>query len=455
MPENPPEPIEPDILDDEIKRKSSVVKPSSRRVFLDPSTPPIRSILRVVIVVLVILAVANFVQNIISSLTFLLFIIVLSVFFAYFIEPLIRLIQAPFERKTGKFLPRPIAIVTAYLLIFGGISIAIYTLAPIVVQQAQELGASLPGYSSSIQNQTAALERFLRRYRIPPEMQKNITDKLSSSVLEIGNSVTAYVGETVISIVTFLPWLVLIPILAFFFLKDANLYRVSLLRVFPTGNWRTRIEEILTEVNATLRAYVRAQLISCVLIGIVCTIVFYLLGLNYALLLGVLAGIFEFVPLIGPLTLAILAITVTGFSNSVSQAVYVGIFLLVLRIFHDYVSYPRIVRGGIHLHPLAIILSVLAGEQVAGIPGVFLSIPIVAIATVLYKHFLEYSGSTGILSGLLEPKKEEVSARLVEDKDVPPEKIEEKLEVREEKKQEVKEVVKDAVKEIKKDSLKE
>jgi len=66
--------------------------------------------------------------------------------------------------------------------------------------------------------------------------------------------------------------------------------------------------------------------------------------------------------------------------------------------------YPRIVRGGIHLHPLAVILSVLAGEQVAGIPGVFLSIPIVAILTVLYKHILEHTGRKGLFSGWLEPE---------------------------------------------------
>jgi predicted PurR-regulated permease PerM len=75
-----------------------------------------------------------------------------------------------------------------------------------------------------------------------------------------------------------------------------------------------------------------------------------------------------------------------------------------LRITQDYFLYPRIVRGGIHLHPLAIILSVLAGEQLAGIPGVFLAIPIVAILTVLYKHAAEHTGSPSLISGWLEPE---------------------------------------------------
>ncbi|MCA1590415.1 MAG: AI-2E family transporter, partial [Acidobacteria bacterium] len=160
---------------------------------------------------------------------------------------------------------------------------------------------------------------------------------------------------------------------------------------------------VMTDVNDTLVAYARAQLISCVLIGVICTVAFYLLGHDYALILGLLAGIFELVPLLGPLTIGIIAVIVAGFESG-WQSLATGVFLLVLRIFHDYYTYPRIVREGIHLHPLAVILSVLAGEQVAGIAGVFIAIPIVALATVLYKHILEHTESRGLFTGLLEPK---------------------------------------------------
>jgi predicted PurR-regulated permease PerM len=74
--------------------------------------------------------------------------------------------------------------------------------------------------------------------------------------------------------------------------------------------------------------------------------------------------------------------------------------------------YPRIVRGGIHLHPLAIILSVLAGEQVAGIPGVFLSIPLVAVATVIYRNILEHQDRHSLISAWFEtenPEPEKIS----------------------------------------------
>ncbi len=179
------------------------------------------------------------------------------------------------------------------------------------------------------------------------------------------------------------------------------------LRIFPSGRWRGRAELVLEDVNKTLAAYVRAQLISCILIGTICTIGFTLIGLDYALLLGVLAGIFEFVPLLGPITIGIIAVLVGAFSSNPWHALWTGIFLLVLRITHDYVTYPRIVRDGIHLHPFAVILSVLAGEQIAGIPGVFLSIPIVATLTVLYKHALKHSGKSGFISAMFNSMEED------------------------------------------------
>lgn len=384
------------------------VEPTAQNVVLDASTPSVRSIARVVLITLLILFVAGFVQSIFSSLTYLFFLIILSVFFAYLIEPLVQMIRRPFENLSyDKYMPRPLAIATAYLLVFSTIGIGIFALSPIIAEQAKQLSVSLPTYAVSIQKQFTNISNRYERYRIPEAVQTQITEKATGVV----SAISSQVAEFFIALVSYLPWLILVPILAFFFLKDANLFRISLLRVFPSGDWRTRVESILHDVNTTLAAYVRAQLISCLLIGTLCTVAFYLIGVNYALLLGVVAGIFEFIPLIGPLTIAIISVTIASL-ESTSEAIYVLIFLAVLRVLQDYVFYPRIVREGIHLHPLAIILSVLAGEQVAGIPGVFLSIPVVALLTVLYKHILEHSGSKGIVANILAPKEntEEVAA---------------------------------------------
>jgi len=377
-----------------------VVAQPAQNIVLDASTPSVRSIVRVVLVTLLILFVANSLTSILGALTYLFFLIVLSIFFAYLIEPLVQMIRRPFEvAKRDKYMPRPLAIATAYLIVFTTIGITVAVLTPIVSEQVKQLTTNLPTYTSSIQKQFKDLGNRFDRYRIPEAVQEQINEKAAGVAGTIGSGVTNFF----IGFLTYLPWLILVPVLAFFFLKDANLFRLSLLRIFPSGDWRARMESIIHDVNTTLAAYTRAQLISCVLIGTLCTIAFYLLGVNYALLLGVLAGILEFIPLIGPITIAIIAISVAAL-ESPWEALYVFIFFAVLRFLQDYVFYPRIVREGIHLHPLAIILSVLAGEQVAGIPGVFLSIPVVALLTVVYKHILEHSGSKGIVANMLAPK---------------------------------------------------
>lgn len=375
-----------------------VAEPATK-VVLDASTPSVRSIVRVVLITLLLLFVAKSLEGILTSLTYLFFLVVLSIFFAYLIEPLVQMIRKPFDRAgIGKYMPRPLAIATAYLTVFLVLGGAIAFLSPIVAEQARQFAANAPT-AASIQEKLKDVSSRYQRYKIPEAVQTQINEKAGALVGTISELVTAFLLVSL----TYLPWLILVPILAFFFLKDANLFRLSLLKAFPTGDWRTRVEMILHDVNQTLAAYVRAQLISCVLIGTLCTIAFYVIGVNYALLFGVLAAFFEFVPLIGPLTLGV-TVVIAAALESPWESLYVLIFLVVLRILQDYVFYPRIIREGIHLHPLAIILSVLAGDQIAGIPGVFLSIPIIALLTVAYKHILEHSNSKNLVSAIIAPK---------------------------------------------------
>jgi len=371
----------------------------SRRVYLDPSSPSVRSIVRVVVVVLILLLIANWIQTLISSVVALFFLVVLSIFFAYLMDPLVQTIRRPFKAKNlERFMPRGAAIVVAYVIVFSIVGFVIANVAPRDADQAREFGTSLPTYSNAIRDRIRDVNRRFDRLRVPDSVQEDMNVRLA----EFGASITTTVGNFLLGLVTYLPWLVLVPILAFFFLKDVNHFRLLLLRMFPVGRWRYRAELVLADVNTTLAAYTRAQIISCILIATLCTIGFWVIGLKYALLLGILAGIFEFVPLIGPATIGIVATLTAAASDEPTNAIYVIIFLIVLRIVQDYVLYPRIVRGGVHLHPLAIILSVLAGEQVAGIPGVFLAIPIVAVLSVFYRHVVEHQGRKGILSSIIQ-----------------------------------------------------
>ena len=386
--------------------------PDVQRVALVSSSPSARSIFRVVLIVLVLLAIKDILVFVLTSLTSLLFMVVLAILFAYLINPLVKMIHKPFQQ--GRFagtMPRPVAIALAFLLVFGVVALGIGLLSPRVSDQARNFVTNIPTYTTALQSSINDFNHRLDRMRVSDSIQTQINERINSALDSIGTGVSSFFSAAAIFAVTYLPWLILVPILAFFFLKDAQFFRLGLLRMFPVGEWRSRMDAILSDVNDTLTAYTRAQLISCLWIGVVCTIGLYLLGDNYALLLGVLAGIFEFVPIIGPLAIAVIATVVAGFESG-TQAALTAVFFAALRVSQDYVIYPRIVREGIHLHPLAIILSVLAGEQIAGIPGVFIAIPLVALGTVLHKHFLEHTDSRGIITNLLEEseKTEEIPA---------------------------------------------
>lgn len=367
-------------------------------VALDRSATSFATVFRIVAVTLILLFIGSFLASILSSLTYLFFLLVLSIFFAYLIDPLVKLIRKPFKgRKIEKLMPRSLAILISYAIVFTVLGVGISNIAPLVAEQGKEFGANLPGYAANIRQSFNDLNRRFDRLRMPEDVQIRINEQ----AVVLGERITAGFGTFLLALVTYLPWFILVPILAFFFLKDVNLVRLAVLRIFPAGPYRMRAELVMQDVNTTLAAYTRAQLISCFIIGTICTIGFYILGLKYALLLGILAGVFEFVPLLGPAAIGLIVITTAGLSENPWKALYVFIFLVVLRIIHDYVTYPRIVRGGLHMHPVLIILSVLAGEQVAGIPGVFLAIPIVAIVTVLYKHLVEHKGGKGLVAGML------------------------------------------------------
>jgi hypothetical protein len=127
-------------------------------------------------------------------------------------------------------------------------------------------------------------------------------------------------------------------------------------------------------LNATLTAYIRAQLLACVLVGSLCGLVFAALGIPYSVLLGVLAGVLEFIPLVGPLLLAITASIVAALHAPI-LALWAVAFLGVLRMVEDYIVYPRLIRRGILLHPLAIIVAVLAGAELDGVPVHYVAAP--------------------------------------------------------------------------------
>ncbi|MCA1556162.1 MAG: AI-2E family transporter [Acidobacteria bacterium] len=275
-------------------------------------------------------------------------------------------------------------------------------LLPQVGEQITGLGQQAPAYSKSISERAQKLERFYQR--IPSPARESVRETVTQTIHTLGAYLQSTAVTTATYALTYAPWLVLIPILAFFLLKDADNFRRTALQMLPRGRMRWRGDELFQDVNSTLAAYIRAQLIACLLIGVICTIGFMLIGVPYALVLGILAGFLEFIPLAGPLVMFVLAVTISSF-HSPGQAMVVFIFLAALRIVQDYVLYPRIIGQGIQLHPLAVILAILCGAELAGVAGIFLAIPVIAIISVGYRHWIEHKGAEeGIVATLLKPE---------------------------------------------------
>lgn len=360
-------------------------------------TLPTRTVLRIIFLVLLVIGLIWVVYKI----TGLLLLLILSIFFAYLVSPLVEFIRRP--RKFGGrtvTIPRGLSIALAYVLVLGVIVLTIYVILPSLSNQFPEFKNQAKAYWTSLGGKAQQFNAYFRN-RLPAPVVETVNKTVAEQIASVGHSFSELVASS-FAYVYYLPWLVLIPILAFFLLKDADSFRRSALQMLPRGRWRWRGDEFFQDVNSTLAAYIRAQLTACLFIGVVCAIGFTILGLPGGLVLGLIAGVFEFVPLVGPLIIAVVAAVMAIFHAGPFSAFLTLLFLGVLRIVQDYVVYPRLIGQGIHLHPLAVIFAILVGEKLAGVVGVFLAIPVVAILTVSYRHWLEHRGSEGI-ADLLEP----------------------------------------------------
>ena len=155
--------------------------------------------------------------------------------------------------------------------------------------------------------------------------------------------------------------------------------------MLPRGHLQWRGEEYMHDVNSALAGYIRAQAAAGVEVGLVCVAGFALIGVPSATSMGVSAGILETVPVIGPVTMLLIAVTQAG--DHVSAVIA---FLVALRIVQDTVVYPQLVRHGMHLSTPAVVLSLWTGAVLGGAGGVILALPVAGFISVSLRHWREY-----------------------------------------------------------------
>ena len=184
--------------------------------------------------------------------------------------------------------------------------------------------------------------------------------------------------------------LIVVPILAAFFLKDAHSFKEVLLSFVNSRPQRELVEGVLGDLNQMLAHFIRAQLTLAALSMLVYTAFMGVMQVNYALVLGTAGGMMEFIPVIGPLVAALLIISV-ALLMSYPHWVVLLIFLGIWRMVQDYVISPRIMGRSLELHPLAAIFGVLAGGEIAGVLGIYLSIPVMASLRIVWRRWRLYA----------------------------------------------------------------
>jgi predicted PurR-regulated permease PerM len=309
-----------------------------------------------------------------------------TVIFCYLIAPLVDLVERSLRFKNSEWrMPRAVAISVVYLALIGAVALTLDYFAPLFSDQFSAFWENLPTYARQFDQYFKSLEALPGRYRLPPGWRQSLIDWIAATKLELFEWFKLWIDKTW-RLVRFLPWLVLIPVIGFFFLKDARKISSQFLLSLPGADLRYRVTVFLKDVSETLAGYIRAQVIACLLVGIIEGTGLWLLGISYPLVFGVAAGLFEVVPIIGPLTLGLTAFLVASFHSWQSAFIVAG-FLAIFRIIHDYLIYPRLISEGIEIHPVVVILAVLCGAELGGVTGVFLSVPVAALLIVCWRHW--------------------------------------------------------------------
>lgn len=306
-----------------------------------------------------------------------------AVFFAYLLDPLVNLIG---RTRLGRG-SRGRSILIVYLLLVCVLSAVFAIAGPKLVHEGHSLATQLPNLLQNLSTGQIA-HQIGTRHGWSWNTQEKAAQLLSSHQQAILGWVQS-LGARIAELATNAIWLVLIPILAIFFLRDGREFADSLISSVDRRSQRQLLRGIIEDLHEMLAAYIRAQLVLAGIALLVYTAALSLMRAPYALVLGALGGLMEFIPVVGPLVAAISILGVAFLSNYTHLFVML-VVLGVFRLIEDYVISPRIMGRQVELHPAAALFGVLAGAEIAGMVGVYLSIPIIATLRILWRRWERY-----------------------------------------------------------------
>ena len=308
-----------------------------------------------------------------------------------------------FEKKFH--MPRSAASMLSVILMLSAVGVVLYTIG----SQLTRLASDWPQFKDQLGVTINNLQTWIEsRFNIDAAKQLNYVHSATSKAL---SSSTAVLGATVLSLSSILLFLVFTFIYTFFFLLYRSLIMKFLVSVFLEEN-KTLVHDIIEQVQYIIRKYIIGLLIQMGVIAAVVSIAFWILGIKYAFLLGLITGVLNVIPYIGIFTALVLSTLITfATATLLSKVLLVIITLVVVHLIDSNILLPIVVGSKVRINALITVLGVIIGEMVWGISGMFLSIPVIAVLKIIFDR-VESMKPWGIILGDEEQKQNKLAERL-------------------------------------------
>jgi predicted PurR-regulated permease PerM len=303
-------------------------------------------------------------------------IVVGALLFVYLIFPVVS--------RLNRRLPLGAAIAIIYVAIAALVALGVYIVAPILSRNVQQLIHDAPSLVHSAQlvltnpNNpfTQHLPAGLRDYltRLPSEVERNIAS--------YGTKVAGTVLPVLVSIVSFSALFIIIPVVAAYMLLESGDIKQTFMGFVPERA-RPKTLQIITDLDQVVGGFIRGQLIVAVIVGLLVTLLLSGLHVRYALLIGVIAGVLDVIPYIGAVAGWLPAFFIALFTNGPRDALFVTLGIIAINQLEGHIIAPNVVSKSVGLSPLAVVLALLAGGEIAGIPGLLLAVPVAGMVRVL------------------------------------------------------------------------
>ncbi|MBA95832.1 MAG: hypothetical protein CMP21_08970 [Rickettsiales bacterium] len=332
-----------------------------------PYFTKIQKIILFIILAIILIAIFNYLAELIPPFLF-------AFIFSYLLSPLVDRLEFIFQKRI-------LAVIALYIGITIGIIFLFNYIIPPLVSEFNELTSNLPFYGSFIKEWSINLKNNVET-NFPIIQQLNILDNIQKQIQTIIFDLAQRIPKLFFSTFSTISYLLLIPVILFFFLFQGPDIKMSFFRIIPNKYFEVLIY-LFYSIGNKIGNYLRGIFIETLIVGSLSFIVLLTLGANYSVLLGTLAGIMNLIPYLGPVFGAIPAIIVLYLQfKSLNIVLYIIIGFGLIQMIDNIVLKPIIYSQSVDIHPLAIFIFLLIGGMIAGVWGLILAVPIAGILKV-------------------------------------------------------------------------